>query len=98
MSKYTKDEWLIEGNEIMTNHWKMIVKLPDDYSKLNQEEQANAQLIASAPELLEKLKMAVAWLKNTQAREDRAPRGLCEYNPLGDLEQVISKAEGGVKC
>lgn len=62
---------------------------------IDSESEANARLIASAPELLGALKMAIAWLKNTQAREDRAPKGLCEYNPMGELEQAIAKAEKG---
>ncbi len=56
MDKHTQEEWLIEGNEIMTNNWRMIVKLPDDFLNLNEEDKANAKLIVSAPKLLEALK------------------------------------------
>lgn len=79
--KHTKGEWLIEGNEIVTDDWRMIVKLPDDYRTLTDEDRTNAQLIASAPELL--------------GACNRALMSLGYYiGAIKSLHQAIAKAEG----
>ncbi|KKN73575.1 hypothetical protein LCGC14_0398910 [marine sediment metagenome] len=89
--KHTKGEWLIEGNEIVTDDWRMIVKLPDDYRTLTDEDRTNAQLIASAPELLGACKRVV------NCKEIVGGMGkaiLISYETLSIIEQAIAKAEG----
>lgn len=58
------------------------------------EDEANAAYIVLAvnchEELLEKLKMATAWLQNISAREDRMPKGLGDFS---ELQEAIAKAE-----
>ncbi|HDZ26360.1 MAG TPA: hypothetical protein ENH65_07610 [Candidatus Aminicenantes bacterium] len=92
--KHTKGEWLIEGNEIVTDDWRMIVKLPDDYRTLTDEDRTNAQLIASAPELLGACNRA---LLSLGYYKDFLNRPNNDYDGIGaikSLHQAIAKAEG----
>jgi hypothetical protein len=62
MSKYTPGPWVITDSksEIVWSeprrHRIVVMSLPDDLKKNQKEMEANAHLIASAPELLEACK------------------------------------------
>lgn len=58
---------------------------------LDESNEANAQLIAAAPELLHCLKMARAWLINQKVKMESMPKGLSSFE---ELEEIITKAEG----
>ncbi len=59
------------------------------WGNTKEEAEANAKLIAAAPDLARALKMAVAWLQNTNARFDRMPRGIAG---TGELKDILERA------
>jgi hypothetical protein len=94
--KHTPAPWLIEGNEILTNKWKMICKLPDDFDRSKDEEiKVNAYLISAAPELLEACKES---LKGYEILKEYMEKvgvdGLFTKKCVFMLNQAIKKAEG----
>ena len=97
MSKHTPGPWLLSGNTIYAlmhagrrkgdeqfkNRFSAYVQAdrecPDD------EHEANARLIATAPELLEALKACVLWMDTNYERSEAAHRA---------ARAAIAKAEG----
>ena len=88
--KHSSGPWKAVGNRIKgSKHGKFVAQVfsqhvPGIISGI-AEEKANAQLIATAPELLGALKDAISWLT------DVLPK-----NPVGieRLEDIVRKAEG----
>lgn len=88
MSKHTKGKWEVSGenktfvyalNEKGTNSFSLNIN--NDGKTSIEEQQANAKLIAHAPELLEALKYSLRMLKNSDAMYDK------EY-----IEELIKSA------
>lgn len=70
---------------------KMDSQIPDGHSK--EEIDANARLIAAAPELLEELKLIVdCWIKRGTHGTERLT--IWEKERLHYMKEVITKAEG----
>lgn len=53
-TKHTKGKWVIECDEIISSYHLRLIKM-GLHSITNEENKANAKLIAAAPELLEEL-------------------------------------------
>jgi hypothetical protein len=68
MSKHTKGPWkthLVDSTAIVTEDGKLIAKAEGDYHLDHAAMEANARLIAAAPDLLEALELLQAgWSKN----------------------------------
>lgn len=106
MTKHTPGEWMIEGNHIIANdNWKdicMIIRkgkyIKDEYKVSLEEAQANARLIASAPELLEAFKEYIKVMG--PAHENECPADdtcNCKWKYINDkVNQAIVKAEGNL--
>jgi hypothetical protein len=90
-SNHTPGEWEIRDNDyfpnqktIETDGSSRVIAVID---KSDEEDLANARLIAAAPELLEVLEKWAEFM-----RENYAPEELSWY---GETEAAISKARGG---
>lgn len=95
-TKYTKGEWKIETAHsklpkdcttyyIFTSHDMAICEFTRA-NHIKEETEANAKLIAAAPELLEALLMANSALKAAYGD------GFCEWIESVEIEKVINKA------
>ena len=107
--KYTKGPWLREGTTIyglkscgFRNGKELFQKIfhlrvfDGDVFTPREELEANARLIAAAPDLFEALKDAVRWLERL---EDAVPDHFQHSAPFGCMELegmklAIAKAEG----
>lgn len=100
-SKHTEGKWkmILAPNQVVTDD-KIICDINHDLRTENvalhpltyqEEAYANGRLIACAPELLEALKMATAWIENSCASMKYMPKGL---GSIEDLRSVIKLAEG----
>ena len=81
MSGYTKGEWIVESSDCMTAHY-VLVNAYDYFEKgyesndpqtaiaLRQEDEANARLIAAAPDLLAACEAAQIMLLQTDWNGD----------------------------
>ena len=95
--KHTRGPWKIgyndeSGPELITGNDDFVATVVQDtgysdiaFSELSDEEQANARLIASAPEMLEAL---MTLYKESEPQETESPFFKCEIIP------VIEKATG----
>lgn len=96
MSKHTPGPWHAEtlaGREgwRVTSTKGSVALLPDgETTGPRYEQDANAALIAAAPEMLEALKGAVAWCHQGHGGFPRKQCGLCK-----PLLAAIAKATGG---
>ncbi len=63
-SKHTQGQWIInKDNSISTNSFdKVLIAQVCSANNNEQEQIANAKLIAAAPELLEFLELAIEWI------------------------------------
>lgn len=97
-SKYTPGPWTMYGG---------IVSLTSDYSiktinfdteiahiKICQDSEANARLIAAAPDLLEACKRFISKYGTPTHNCTNEERGYAEDCLVCEMEQAISKAEG----
>ena len=86
MSKHTPGPWRQAGEDIFgANDWWVAVATRDCTSKGSDEPEANARLIAAAPELLEALQSLVRHCESGLDFE------------LDDAKAAIQKATGGQK-
>lgn len=88
MSKHTKGPWQVHLDTIVVGNLRPDPEDPaydiwDDIVDANSE--ADAHLIAAAPELLEKLNMALGYIENTSGVNE-------EFTDM--LKKTIAKAEG----
>ena len=97
MSKHTPAPWTLGKGKVRVrtekNNDGISELIAECYTTGNailypplEEREANARLIASAPELLEALKALVACIDET--------RGMNAWNALEQANKAISKAEG----
>ena len=89
--RHTKGPWGIKENgkhetPSIYAGWKHIARLKD---QSNGELNANARLIASAPDLLEAVKQAAGYY-----HESGGQGSICEENSLCIYCQAIAKTEG----
>lgn len=85
MSKHTKGPWkqhLVDETVIIDSRREQIAQACGDYPLNAVEIEANARLIAAAPDLLEALKHAVHWHDQLNAKD------------IAKMEAAIAKAEG----
>jgi len=91
--EYTKGEWSYDETDIFVSDGSncegdLICLAPLEYSRSMQNWEANAKLIACAPELLEALKESIRLLYGTTEFEV-----IESYRKkLDDFEQLIKKA------
>lgn len=95
-TKHTPGPWTIDepGSRLITFHGIPVAKALDNCDT-KEEIQANARLIAAAPDMLEELKDAVDYL--SRRREELAQAGV-DYKHLttriARYNAAIAKAEG----
>lgn len=92
MSGYTKGPWRVSTKpDVMFIHGAGALFIADLVNNHNPEQEANARLIAAAPELLEALKGAQEELRLIRMKDTNAV-----YNPTIRIlmELAIAKAEG----
>lgn len=82
MSEHTPGPWGLNNDYIGSMEGEIAQVISENVGILENE--ANARLIAAAPELLEAVKKAHTYMENWGA----------PYSELKDLERVINKAEG----
>lgn len=94
MSKHTKGPWIVDDRDIVDDEGYTIAvaKRVTDHFSDNLDEvdsiatEANARLIAAAPEMLEQLKYCTEVLKNWMPEKAKTLTEECE--------RLINKAEG----
>lgn len=101
MSKHTPGPWKVDSYETVTikaekeDKIAMLTWLKGPYGDLgrksDEEVKANARLIASAPELLEALKVTTSLCRLKYGNLDAEV-----YNEILRIESIIAKAEGKV--
>ena len=88
-----REEQLLHAAEAAVAEWAENIIPPDDKELITEEDRANARLVAAAPELLERCKMALADAEAAIAN----PSEVVDYNwpsIAEDLRAVIAKADG----
>ncbi len=96
--KHTKGKWIIDTESdnqiwIVQEDGNLIIakinqgELPGGQFETTEEERANAQLIASSPELLEALKVAIKLIRFLDPKDT-------QLGHVESFEQAIKKAEG----
>ena len=97
MSKHTKGPWILSDGQyckdVYSKHYKSMPKIAEVLAVRNKEFEANARLIAAAPELLEALHFAIKELKRIQREGAPQPMMVSEL-AIGLSETAINKAEG----
>ena len=95
-AKHTPGPWNVSGlpdtyrrDCINANGPRPVAEVP----RHNPDWQANARLIAAAPDLLEACKFLIA-RSGTMGPEDAA-YAECSWEAIGKIEAAIAKAEGG---
>ncbi len=92
---YTKGEWKVEGKKILLWHpgWSDDRKVIADCNQWDgKEAEANAHLIAAAPDMYEACKAARKWLALFGEHTPIAFGGEPELD--GKLSKALAKAEG----
>jgi hypothetical protein len=85
---YTKSPWTISDHLTINAENTEIAKVTDRHRKRdNEENRANARLIASAPDLLEASKELLFKIQTLQGMDET-------YAAIKALERAIFKAEG----
>ena len=87
--EYTKGEWKVEGDCYIVAGEEHKHSLICDLATANNDYEANAQLIASAPDLYRACKRAEQMLQYPQALSNEA-----KNYELEDLRKALAKAEG----
>lgn len=87
-TKHTPGPWIDDGHDgedtqIVNSKWGGVARIV--YNGDCSQRVANAKLIAAAPELLEALKMAVAW-------RDEVPAPYRDFPFIKSAMQAIAKA------
>jgi len=91
MKKHTKGNWFAHDGQIYPEETGKTLALIPYFDKENEEQQANAYLIAAAPDLLEACQLALSLIRETFPFEHgRENVGLA----WGSLEDAINKAQG----
>lgn len=102
MSKHTKGPWF-SGPKCEISGWVNIYSIEDDgFESLpfaackHHDQEANARLIAAAPELLEALKAAIdcGMVPITSASEGGASKHSRQVQVADTIRAAIAKAEG----
>jgi len=107
--EYTKGKWEVYQTDVKPDRWMVcagdtgkrgIAKTVLDNVIPPAEKQANANLIASAPDLYEALKGILPELKEyaNEVGDCDHSVGICFcglFNKLGNIEQALAKADGG---
>ena len=94
--EYTPGPWLVgAGRFLFDRHGTQIATLSkdDDFPEMN----ANANLIAAAPELFEANEAFIAWMENNAGpgeEEDRKEQELCD-TAQAKARAALAKAKGG---
>lgn len=99
MSKHTPGPWKAEppNEKAMRNTWSVWPQEGSGHARIatitqGDNEKANAELIAQAPDLKQQRDDLLAALKALKAYVDKEP---CEYaDPLGEADEAIARAEG----
>lgn len=110
-AKHTPGPWKIFGgpSHPQRHHLAVIDSIPDVDGKIvancichlastNPDSDANAQLIATAPDLLEACDDALSELMGTKAATDFEIGGVVSEDILEQLRAVITKAGGTPSC
>lgn len=85
---YTKENWYANDGQIYPTETGKTLAIIPYYDKENKEQEANALLIASAPELLEACRGAKQLLDSLSMLTEE------QESVLKNLEEAIAKAEG----
>lgn len=105
-TKHTPGPWLAQGQEnVASGKREWVIKTPEvdcvsrviattPYSKKYNDHEANARLIAAAPELLEACQLASAAIKSYQMRLPKSAIWEQDNKDLEIIKKAIAKAEG----
>ena len=86
VKKHTKGKWIVDG-DVVSNGDRYICQI--NYNEDSKEEEANAKLIASAPELLEALNL----LMNVISRNSKfAELSELDQNTMEKVQEAIKNA------
>lgn len=96
MQKHTPGPWEISGNsfDVMTSQTGHGIATVHNWNKKDGENNANARLIAAAPELLDLAKEALAQLEKMDFTLSANWNGSLKTNIRLLLSAAIAKAEG----
>jgi len=90
--RYTKGPWKVRLSGEVGNETQLIAAIFPWDPKKTLKREANAKLIASAPELLEACKNTRDYFEQVMDADDGIPNE--EMNLFTMLQQAIAKAEG----
>ncbi len=102
MPSHTKGKW-VNDSKLFSGGWRCIVNLPGDRCidvadttnrETDEEDYANAQLIATAPKLLAACKAAIKAIENAQHRPRNDPPHLKRLRAV--VEEATSPVPGSV--
>lgn len=71
-----------------------IIAICDAVARTREENEANARLIAAAPDLLKELEAAVTWIEQIESYEIFDPSAPSKHELLPQLRAAIAKARG----
>jgi len=95
-TNYTPGPWRQTGVNVRAGD-ALICWVTDHYFNIetsNSEKFANARLIASAPELLRALELALSWLESAQADQPEDWQDNRLRDAVNSARAIISKAKG----
>ena len=93
--KYTKGPWRIEGRLIKASKTKTVCEVPQYGFRQSKADEANAQLIAAAPELFEALEAAYKLFDEALPKFNWGASAL-DGNAIQLLNQVPRKVEAAI--
>jgi hypothetical protein len=88
-AQHTAGPWHITSNNGICSESGLHITDVLGYGTTDEQDSANARLIASSPELLEALREAKRWLQVLPVEYRNKPS-----NPIASIDAVISKATG----
>ena len=92
--EYTKGEWKVDGFRIFDTNGHSVANTGTFSNRKYDEDIANAQLIASAPDLYEALKKFEFTFSNFTIMAKGLPSQMMIGDAIEKARQAIAKAEG----